>query len=218
MKHLKLFESFDDQELDCIEENAKRVLDENIIKDYGNYTIKDAPQLITWIRETFYNKIDLVKSGYSEFESKIDDMFDSSKWSNPTLQLGIASESSYECLFMAESNLIIDNVQDDQIIQSTIEVNSGAKRFMEKVRTMQTRKSSPHSSIIYYPYYKIEHSYRVDNEIGKDVEKSESRYIRYCIKILSDIFPGWRVSVQMRPSVSAVHFWVHLTDKTNVID
>ena len=194
MKYIKLFESFDDDKTDWVE-------------------------VIEFMRNEFYDKIEFVKSGMLEFEDRIDGVFNKQQYrikdNTPCLsqlQLGFATETSYESFFMKECSLIINRCQDQEEIIKNIESCSGIERFKSKLKIIKNRRRKNSywagSDTIYYPYY-----------MDKDMEKenTEERYIKWCNRILNDIFPGWKSYVQLRiMGNSNAQFWVHLVDKTNL--
>ena len=211
MNHLLLFENFDQEKawVDFYRENPNNYL----------------PKTITWIRNSFFDKIDSTKEKMLEFEDRIDGVFNKPLYkinqnlpSLSSLQLGIASESSYECLFTQICDLIISNCQDNELLEKTIDECYSEKRFQELLDRMRTRKTSPFSSHLYYPYYKFEGSFQVDKDVEKEVILREQRFINYCNGTIKEIFPEWKCNIQLRPGLGNVHFWVHLVDKTNNIN
>lgn len=196
MKYLKLFESFDDDETDWVE-------------------------VIEFMRNEFYDKIEFVKSGILEFEDRIDGVFSKQEYRIKEnnnclsqLQLGFASNSSRECLFMNECSLIINRCQDRNKIIRTIDGCHGIKRFKEEYIELIKNRKRKFSNIIYYPYYKFEGNFNITKDVAN--ENTEERYVKWCNLILKDIFPGWKSYVQIRIIREDAKFWVHLVDKTNL--
>ena len=162
MKNLLLFENF---------ENNKSWID-FYRKNPNNYL----PETFSWIRQTFFDKIEYSKERIMEFEDSIDGVFNKSQSNinnnEPTLsaiQLGFATLSSYECLFQSICNLIISNSQDNELIKKTIDECYSERRFHEMLDIMRTRKSSPFSTNLYYSYYKFEGNFQLDKDVEKEV-------------------------------------------------
>ena len=197
-----------------------------LFEEYNGEVDTNWVEVIQWLRNNYYNKIDFAKEGISEFEDRIDGVFNKHTYnaqnlSLSQLQFGIASDSSTECLFMDECKLIRDNNQNNKEIEMVIKSAHGEKRFLELVERMKRGgyKSSQiirnwKRSIKYYPYYKFEGSFQLDKDVFLEVSRNESRYRSWCNKLLKDIFPDWNTYCQIQPMVNSASFWVHLTDTT----
>jgi len=195
MKHLTLFEEYNGGEVET------------------NWV-----EVIQWLRNNYYNKIDFVKEGITEFEDRIDGVFNKHAYNGQNtslsyLQFGIASDSSTQCLFMDECELIKSNNQNNKEIEKIIKSTHGEKIFLELVERMK-RGGYRSSSIKYYPYYKFEGSFQLDKDVFLEVSRNESRYQSWCNKLLKDIFPDWNTYCQIQPMVNSAKFWVHLKDTT----
>lgn len=207
MKYLKTFEnqSLEKSWIDFYKENPDNYL----------------PQTITWIRKTFFNKIDFVKKNMEEFEDRIDGVFNKNSGGN-FMKIGIGSDYSTEAFFREVFNLIINQDMpghegDKPFIKSMIESSYSEKRFHEILEIIRTRKMSKFSDTVYYPYYGYERNFSVDRDVFLEVQKNEIRYENWCESILKDLFPGWKVRVDIQSHVNSVKMWVYLVDKTNII-
>jgi hypothetical protein len=196
MKHLTLFEEYNGGEVET------------------NWV-----EVIQWLRNSYYNKIDFVKEGITEFEDRIDGVFNKHAYNDQNtslshLQFGIASDSSTQCLFMDECELIKSNNQNNEEIEKVIKSTHGEKGFLKLVERMKIGRGGYELKKGYYPYYKFEGSFQLDKDVFLEVSRNESRYQSWCNKLLKDIFPDWNTYCQIQPMVNSAKFWIHLTDTT----
>ena len=132
------------------------------------------------------------------------------------LQLGIATDTSYECFSLNESKLIIDPIDDEDQTKYIISGHSGYYRFDEKLRDI--RRDTIRKTV-YYPYYKLEGTLSIEGlDILKDVDNRTTRYERFITSLLSDYFKGWKINTQIHTRLKGGHFWIHLVDKTKIIN
>jgi hypothetical protein len=194
------------------------ILSESI--DYSNNYYKNETWVskIKWLHDNYYDKVNQVYSAIPNLLESLEGTFENPKYNQGKntffLQLGIVTDTSYECFSFNESKLIIDPIDNEDQTKYIISGHSGHYRFDEKLRDIRRDTSR---KTVYYPYYKLEGTLSIEGlDILKDVDNRTTRYERFITSLLSDYFKGWKIHTQIRVQIRDDHFWIHLVDKTKI--
>jgi hypothetical protein len=143
------------------------------------------PELIAWIKDSFYDKIEIILNKYNQFENEINDIFESS-W-RPIFRLGIATKYRHEMLFKDESDLIINLEKDQEEIWRVVYACRGYESFLDLVNKMKDR----------YPLYTFESSYKIDSETAERINLNGNRYVKWFELIMSELFVNWNYRISI---------------------